>query len=120
MTATSPEAMRLIELAKLADQAERYDDMSEYMKQYAEMCKVLSSENRNLLSVAFKNVVGSRRSAWRILSSDDQKTEQKKAYTEKIVTELKGICNNVLVRGTYTHTPNSPVELSITEEVSLY
>jgi len=96
-TATSPDAMRLIELAKLADQAERYDDMADYMKQYAEMCKVLTSENRNLLSVAFKNVVGSRRSAWRILSGEEKPTDQKKTYTAKIVTELKDICNNVLV-----------------------
>ena len=112
MTATSPEAMRLIELAKLADQAERYDDMADYMKQYAEMCKILSSENRNLLSVAFKNVVGSRRSAWRILSSDEKSSDQKKAYTAKIVSELKDICGNVLVSVrsstcTYTHNTHT-------------
>lgn len=97
MEASSPEAMRLIELAKLADQAERYDDMAEYMQQYAEMCKSISDDNRNLLSVAFKNVVGSRRSAWRILNNEELKNPQKEVYKDKVVTELKAICNRVLV-----------------------
>ena len=30
---------------------------------------------RNLLSVAYKNVVGARRSSWRVISSIEQKTE---------------------------------------------
>ena len=34
------------------------------------------NEERNLLSVAYKNVVGARRSSWRIISSIEQKCEQ--------------------------------------------
>lgn len=34
-----------------------------------------SSEERNLLSVAFKNVVGALRSAWRIMSVAEKKCE---------------------------------------------
>lgn len=36
----------------------------------------LSVEERNLLSVAYKNTVGSRRAAWRIISSVEQKDKQ--------------------------------------------
>ena len=52
-----------------------------------------------------KNVVGARRSSWRVVSSIEQKTEgaEKKQqmareYREKIETELRDICNDVLVR----------------------
>ena len=61
------------------------------------------SENRNLLSVAYKNVVGSRRSAWRVISSLEQKMKEDSAapiyqdYREKIEKELNGICKEVLV-----------------------
>lgn len=37
----------------------------------------LSVEERNLLSVAYKNTIGSRRTAWRALSSIEKKEEQK-------------------------------------------
>uniref|UniRef100_A0A803YL41 14-3-3 domain-containing protein n=1 Tax=Meleagris gallopavo TaxID=9103 RepID=A0A803YL41_MELGA len=59
----------LIQKAKLAEQAERYDDMATCMKAVTEQGAELSNEERNLLSVAYKNVVGGRRSAWRVISS---------------------------------------------------
>ncbi len=65
----------LIQKAKLAEQAERYDDMAAWMKQVTEQGAELTNEERNLLSVAYKNVVGARRSAWRVISSIEQKTE---------------------------------------------
>lgn len=56
-----------------------------------------------LLSVAYKNVVGARRSAWRVVSSieqkseaNDKKLEMAKKYREKVEEELKTICNEVL------------------------
>ena len=91
--------------AKLAEQAERYDDMATAMKKVTEMDVELSNEERNLLSVAYKNVVGARRSSWRIISSIESKaegSERKQAmareYRTKIEGELKDICNDVLVR----------------------
>lgn len=84
-------------------QAERYDDMAQSMKKVTESGAELSNEERNLLSVAYKNVVGSRRSSWRVLSSAEQKIDEAekkqmaKQYRERIEKELKDICQNVLV-----------------------
>jgi len=96
----------LVQRAKLAEQAERYDDMAAAMKSVTETNDELSNEERNLLSVAYKNVVGARRSSWRVISSIEQKagdsqgSEKKqqmaKEYREKVETELREICNDVL------------------------
>ena len=94
----------LIQKAKLAEQAERYDDMAACMKSVTETGAELTNEERNLLSVAYKNVVGARRSSWRVISSIEQKTEgserkqqMAKEYREKIEKELNDICGDVLV-----------------------
>ena len=94
----------LVQRAKLAEQAERYDDMASSMKQVTETGVELSNEERNLLSVAYKNVVGARRSSWRVISSIEQKTEgserkqqMAKEYREKVEKELREICYDVLV-----------------------
>ncbi|KAF9138431.1 14-3-3 protein, partial [Mortierella sp. GBA39] len=50
-------------LAKLAEQAERYEEMVKNMKDVASVGKELSVEERNLLSVAYKNVIGARRAS---------------------------------------------------------
>jgi len=91
--------------AKLAEQAERYDEMAEHMKNVGAEGSELSVEERNLLSVAYKNTVGSRRAAWRIISSVMQKETSKgnadnaafaKEYCTKVETELQGICDTIL------------------------
>jgi 14-3-3 zeta protein len=94
----------LVQRAKLAEQAERYDDMAQAMKHVTETGGELSNEERNLLSVAYKNVVGARRSSWRVISSIEQKTEgnerkqqMAKEYREKVEKELRDICHDVLV-----------------------
>merc|ERR1712048_159021 len=89
--------------AKLCEQAERYDDMADYMRKVTEAGIELVNEERNLLSVAYKNVVGARRSSWRIISSIEgkcDKGEKKHAiateYREKVEKELQDICEVVL------------------------
>lgn len=98
----------LVQRAKLAEQAERYDDMASAMKAVTETGVELSNEERNLLSVAYKNVVGARRSSWRVISSIEQKTEgserkqqMAKEYREKVEKELREICYDVLVSDTF-------------------
>lgn len=91
-----------VEIAKLAEQAERYDDMAAYMKAVVLNQPKLSNEERNLLSVAYKNVVGARRSSWRVVSSieckSDGNNEVTVEYKKKIENELNDICQEVLVR----------------------
>jgi hypothetical protein len=53
------------------------------MKAVASMDVELTVEERNLLSVAYKNVIGARRASWRIISSIEQK-EENKASEEKL------------------------------------
>jgi 14-3-3 protein epsilon len=65
----------------------------------------LSVEERNLLSVGYKNVVGARRASWRIISSIEQKEENRgneenvsliKEYRGRVEEELGGICEDIL------------------------
>ncbi|RXG67134.1 14-3-3 protein zeta [Armadillidium vulgare] len=87
-----------VQRAKLAEQAERYDDMAAAMKQVTETGVELSNEERNLLSVAYKNVVGARRSSWRVISSIEQKTEgsERKQQMAKEYRE-KGLLDKFLI-----------------------
>merc|ERR1711920_160478 len=91
--------------AKLAEQSERYDEMAEYMEAVGMKPDELSVEERNLLSVAYKNAVGSRRAAWRIITSVEQKEKTKnneeqakyaKEYCGKVEAELQKICDTIL------------------------
>ena len=71
-------------MAKLAEQAERYEEMVDFMKKVAEVSSEdLSLEERNLLSVAYKNVVGARRASLRIIGSIQNK-EEGKGESEKV------------------------------------
>jgi len=92
-------------MAKLAEQAERYEDMVTWMKKVAEGDTELSVDERNLLSVAYKNVIGSRRASWRIVSSVKDKEESKGnerhvarilEYRSTIEKELTTICQDVI------------------------
>jgi len=96
----------LVDDAKLAEQAERYDEMVEAMKSVAKLDVELTAEERNLLSIAYKNVIGARRTSWRVISSIEQKAESRggsearlariKKYRSKVESELLTICNDVV------------------------
>ena len=93
----------LIQRAKLAEQAQRYDDMVANVKAVIETGSTeLSNEERDLISVAYKNIVDARRSAWRVISSVELESEggnkhkvaMVKEYRVKIENELNDICSN--------------------------
>jgi len=97
----------LVSAAKLSEQLERYEDMALAMKKLVEnTSQPLSTEERNLLSVAFKNVVGARRSSCRIITSQckactkegdqDMKLKMINEYKQSIEKELIDICEKVL------------------------
>uniref|UniRef100_A0ABI0NUE9 14-3-3 domain-containing protein n=1 Tax=Bos taurus TaxID=9913 RepID=A0ABI0NUE9_BOVIN len=79
----------LIQKANLAKQAKRYDDMATCLKAMMEQGAELSNEEHNLLSVAYKNVVWGRWSAWR-------KLQLIKDSRAKVESELRSICTTVL------------------------
>jgi len=91
-------------MARLAEQAERYEDMVHYMTGMANMGAEPSLEERNLLSVAFKNAVGARRSAWRSIVSMMQHEDPSSApymssindYKNKVESELNSKCEEIL------------------------
>ncbi|KAI4385043.1 hypothetical protein MLD38_003113 [Melastoma candidum] len=96
----------LVYVAKLAEQAERYDEMVDAMKKVAKHNVELTIEERNLLSVGYKNAIGSRRASWRILSLIEQKEGRRgnevhvkriKEYRQKVETELSNICSDIMV-----------------------
>ncbi len=71
------------------------------MKEVAKQPQELSVEERNLLSVAYKNVIGSRRASWRVVTNIEQKGDGDKLqiikdYKAKIEDELVEICNEIL------------------------
>jgi len=89
-------------MARLADQAERYEDMVEYMKRVAQMGTGLSADERNLLSVAYKNCVAAQRAAWRSMAyeistcQDPAVLALAQNYSSKIEEELHGRCSDIL------------------------
>jgi len=120
---------RLIYLAKLAEQGERYDEMADFIQKVAEVAtEELTVEERNLLSVAFKNAVGARRASLRIVSSVEQKQKKRKGdgeesaygkiatqYRESVEKELKEICGKILnlIDNHFLKMPNTTAESKV-------
>merc|ERR1712031_59068 len=105
LTAMADARSKAVYFAKLAEQAERYDEMADHMEKVGKEGSELSTEERNLLSVAYKNAVGSRRAAWRIITSLHKKESDKgnaenagyaKEYCTKVEEELNKICGEIL------------------------
>lgn len=95
----------LLYLARIAEQGERFDEMIEFVKLVLQDCFELSSQERSLLSVAFKNAVAKRRTSLRIMDNYDFKDDKKNSISKKIILnkfrnqidqELKSICNDAI------------------------
>ena len=84
-------------------------EMVRSMKHIVMLKTELSVEERNLLSVAYKNMIGARRASWRTISSLEQKEMEKKEdtvdkrrlgvitrYRKVIEDEMTEICTDVL------------------------
>ncbi len=81
--------------------------MAEFMHKIVEIndeaSPELSVEERNLLSVAYKNVIGARRSSWRIISAIESKEEANdrvkniKACRAQVEKELKAMADEILL-----------------------
>jgi len=104
-----------VSLAKLAEQAERYTDMLEYVKAAIRVSDAhLSVDERSLLSVAYKNLTSNLRSSWRIVSHFEEYATTKSRAHElrltrssklEIERELISICEDVLRLLSHTLIP---------------
>ncbi|CAK9089129.1 14-3-3 family protein artA [Durusdinium trenchii] len=74
----------------------RYDEMADYMKAVGDDGSELSVEERNLLSVAYKNTVGSRRAAKEKSKGNETQAGYAKDYRVKVENELQKICDTIL------------------------
>src|ERR1700722_8211969 len=92
-------------LARIAEQAERYQDMVSFMTRLANVHADLGPEERKLLSAAYKNLVSSRRSAWRSASTAECKPrvaqdpvlqEQVNRFKLTIEREMADICQAII------------------------
>jgi len=89
-------------LSQAAEAAERYEDMLKIMealvKRKIQSNAELTADQRNLLSVAYKNVVGAKRSSWRMLSEESQFDDAALVgkYKKRVETELDATCNEIL------------------------
>jgi len=92
--------------AKVAEQAECFDEMVNAMRRVVELDSNLSVEERNLLSIAYKNLIGGKRTAWRIISSlyDKEKHKDSNSWKlgqmnelrESIEKQLHTVCGEIL------------------------
>ena len=93
-------------MAMLAEQCSRFEEMTEFLEDMLKgRDKDLNSDERNLLSIAYKNSLTSRRTALRTVIAYETKEKKKEnspflsyiqEYRKKIEDELTKMCNNVL------------------------
>jgi len=102
----------LVVMAKVAEQCERYDEMLVCLKRLIATppVGVLTLEEKNLLSVAYKNVVGARRAPWRTLHGFEQKSKNDAVvqFKSRMETEIAEICNDIFELLTDKLIPNAP------------
>merc|ERR1711959_189550 len=91
-------------LARVAEQAERFEDMVDFLKNAieAKSGEDFTVDERNLLSVGFKNLIGSQRGAIRTIGAIEQNPKYSKfgdplqSYKKRIETELYGKCIEIV------------------------
>ena len=90
-------------LARVAEQAERFEDMVDFLEEVL-VAKggTVNPDERNLLSVAFKNLISSKRAACRTISAIEQNPKYSKfnaallAYKTQIETQLMQDCEKII------------------------
>jgi len=102
----STEREHAIFRSKVAEQAECFEEMVHAMRRVVELDPNLSVEERNLLSIAYKNLIGGKRTAWRIISSlhdkekhkdpNSWKLKQMNDLRESIEKQLHTVCGEIL------------------------
>jgi 14-3-3 protein epsilon len=121
-------------MAKLAEQAERYDDMVKYMRRIVDLkvpANELTVEERNLLSVGYKNMMSVRRTAWRTVQqyfeknteeSSSENAAMDKAYSEHISKEVFKLIDEVRdeIVNVYVDGANKPVAAEESAEVIVF
>ena len=90
-------------MARVAEQSERFQDMVDFLKPVIkEKGSSLSNDERNLLSVAFKNLISSQRSGIRTISAIEQNKKYEKyagalaEYKTKIENILFKNCEDII------------------------
>ena len=90
-------------LARVAEQAERFEDMVDYLEEVlATKGGEVNADERNLLSVAFKNLISSKRAACRTISAIEQNPKYSKfngalmEYKGKIEEQLRADCQKII------------------------
>lgn len=90
-------------MARVAEQSERFRDMVNFLKPVIkDKGSTLSSDERNLLSVAFKNLVSQQRTAIRTISAIEQNQKYQKfashmaEYKKRIEEELYKNCDEII------------------------
>lgn len=90
-------------MARVAEQSERFRDMVDFLKPVIkEKGASLTTDERNLLSVAFKNLVSQQRTAIRTISAIEQNQKYAKFaggmadYKKKIEEELYRNCDEII------------------------
>lgn len=90
-------------MARVAEQSERFRDMVDFLKPViAEKGPALSQDERNLLSVAFKNLVSQQRTAIRTITAIEQNPKYTKFagpmgdYKRRIEEELYRNCDDII------------------------
>jgi 14-3-3 protein epsilon len=94
---------RKIFMARVADQAERYEDMVEFLKDIIDgSSEDVSMDVKNLLSVGFKNLISAQRSAYKTVQAIEQNKKYAEyssncaEYKEKISKELEKNCQKII------------------------